>query len=203
MAHVSPLAREQLVEFEPFFQLVERMMGFVPNSLLTLGRRPDLLRAFATLTGTVLGAGSIEPGLKQLVAHVASTAAGCCYCQAHTAASASRLGADAEKVARAWEFEQSRLFDDRERAALRLARDAALVPNATTPAHFEALRAHFDEGEIVELLAVISLFGWLNRWNDTMATELEAEPLRLASAILQSRGWQAGKHSPPGRSGSS
>ncbi len=201
MAHVRPLEREQLVEFEPFFQVVEVIMGFVPNSLLTLGRRPDILRAFASLTRTVLGAGSIEPGLKQLVALVASTAAGCRYCQAHTAASASRLGVDTDRIARAWEFEQSPRFDDRERAALRLARDASLVPNATAPVHFESLRAHFDEGEIVELLAVISLFGWLNRWNDTMATELESEPFSLASAMLQARGWQAGKHAPPARGG--
>lgn len=76
---------------------------------------------------------------------------------------------------------------------------ATPMGNATTPAHFEALRAHFDEGEIVELLAVISLFGWLNRWNDTMATELETEPFSLASAMLQTRGWQAGKHAPPAR----
>ena len=80
----------------------------------------------------------------------------------------------------------------------RLARDAALVPNAVKPGHFEALREHFNDTEIVELVAVISLFGFLNRWNDTMATALEAEPLAFAERELAPGGWRAGKHASRG-----
>jgi len=94
----------------------------------------------------------------------------------------------------AFAFETSEHFDERERAALRLARDAALVPPAVTDAHFEDLRRHFDEREILELVAQIALFGFLNRWNDTLATELEASPLRFAREHLGARGWDAGKH---------
>jgi hypothetical protein len=43
MPRVEPLPREELAEFEPFFQLAEGAMGFVPNSLLTLGHSPALL----------------------------------------------------------------------------------------------------------------------------------------------------------------
>jgi len=43
---------------------------------------------------------------------------------------------------------------------------------------------------------VISLFGWLNRWNDTMASDLEPAPLAFAGAHLVARGWSAGKHVP-------
>ena len=75
----------------------------------------------------------LDPGLVQLVAHIASTAAGCRYCQAHTGAHAARAGVAEEKLAAAWEFETSDLFDAAERAALRLARDAAILPNAATP----------------------------------------------------------------------
>ena len=32
--------------------------------------------------------------------------------------------------------------------------------------------------QIVEIVAVIATFGFLNRWNDTVATQLEDEPLR-------------------------
>ena len=68
------------------------------------------------------------------------------------------------------------------------------VPNATTPEHFADLRQHFSDAEIVEIVATISLFGWLNRWNDTMATELEEEPTTFASGALASHGWEPGKH---------
>lgn len=194
MANVQPLSREQLTEFEPFFVLVESVMGFVPNSLYTMGRRPTILRAFSNLTLAVLGPGNVEPGLKQLVAMVASVSAGCRYCQAHTSSSAARAGVPVEKIAAVFDFETSDMFPDRERAALRLGRDAAVVPNATTPAHFDELRRHFSDEEIVELVGAISLFGWLNRWNDTLATEIEDEPLAFAVQNLSASGWTAEKH---------
>jgi uncharacterized peroxidase-related enzyme len=194
MASVDPMSREALTEFEPIFQLIEGAMGFVPTSMLTMAHKPGLLQAFAGLSFNVLGPGRIEPELKSLVSHVASRSAGCVYCQAHTAHTAHRNGASEEKLQAAFEYETSPLFDERERAALRLAQYAALTPNATTPEHFEALRPHFDEEEIVELVSVISLFGWLNRWNDTMATTLEATPASFGERVLGGSGWQLGKH---------
>jgi len=46
----------------------------------------------------------------------------------------------------------------------------------------------------VELTAAIATFGFLNRWNDTMATELEDEPLEFAGEHLAHHGWERGKH---------
>ena len=79
---------------------------------------------------------------------------------------------------------------------MRLARDAALVPNQVTAAHFEELHKYLSDDEIVELVAMVSLFGFLNRWNDTMATQLEPEPLAFATKNLAAVGWQPGKHAP-------
>jgi len=194
MDRVKPVARESLSEFEPVFRLVEQGMGFVPTSLLTMARSPALLRAFAGLSGTILAGGRVEPGLKSLISYVASRAAGCQYCQAHTAHTSHRNGVDAEKLEAAFEYETSPLFSDRERAALRVAQLGALVPNAVEDEHFAALRRHFDEQEIVEIVAVIALFGFLNRWNDTMATPLEAEPRAFAESTLSAGGWEPGKH---------
>jgi alkylhydroperoxidase family enzyme len=124
---------------------------------------------------------------------VASSAAGCRYCQAHTSHAAEKAGAG-EKLAAVWDFEISPLFTEAERAALRLARDAALVPNQATDAHFSELRRHYSDAEILELVAVVSLFGFLNRWNDTLATRLEPGPRRFAERELAGRGWEVGKH---------
>jgi len=194
MARLEPLAREELEEFEPFFQALEQGMGFVPNSVRTMAHRPELLRAFGAFAGGVLGEGAIDPELKQLVAFVASRAAGCRYCQAHTAHSAHRVGASTERIDAAFDFEASPLFSEAERAALRLARDAALAPSAADESHFAALSEHFSAAEIVEIMGVIAFFGFLNRWNDAMATTLEEEPLAFAREQLASRGWSAGAH---------
>ncbi len=124
---------------------------------------------------------------------MSSVAAGCRYCQAHEAVDAKMRGVDDEKITAIWDFERSPLYDDAERAALRFARDASLVPNEVTPARFAELREHWDDGQIVEMLAVIGLFGFLNRWNDTMATDLEEIPSSFATERYGDR-WEAGKH---------
>ena len=169
-------------------------MGFVPNSMFTMGHRPEILKGFAHLSGAIMGPGQVDGALKQLVALMASTSAGCRYCQAHTSSSAVRRGADPAKLAEIYEFESSDLFTEAERAALRLARDAALQPNAAAAKHFEDLGAHFSQPEIVELVATVAMFGFLNRWNDTMATSLEDEPLTFGREHLAHAGWEPGKH---------
>jgi uncharacterized peroxidase-related enzyme len=194
MANMTPLPREELPELEKLFRLYDETMGFVPNSLFTMARRPQILRAFSELITKIWRTGTVPVGLKPLIAIVASNAAGCRYCQAHEAVDARMRGVLEEKITAIWDFERSPLFSDAERAALRFARDAALVPNEVTRAHFDELRRYWDDGEIIEILAVIGLFGFLNRWNDTMATDLEDVPMGFASRTLGD-GWGGpGKH---------
>jgi uncharacterized peroxidase-related enzyme len=159
-----------------------------------MSRRPAIAEAFMELNRTVLYQGTVEEQLKMLVSLVASQAAGCRYCQAHMANLSSIYRAEDEKIRRVWEFESSPLFSERERAALRLAWKAATVPNQATAADFEELRKHFDDGQIVEIVATIALFGYLNRWNDTMATDLEDHPQRVAERAIAPAGWTPGKH---------
>lgn len=195
MARITPLTREELSDLEPLFEIVEKLMGFLPNSLLTMARWPELLKAFVALAGVVNGPGTLGRETKQLVAFVSSRSAGCRYCQAHTSHGARRAGVSAAKIEAAFEFETSPLFSDAERAALRLARDASLAPAAVDDSHFSELREHFDPAATLEIVAVISLFGWLNRWNDTLATGLESVPLQFAKEHLTEGGWAPGPHS--------
>ena len=183
MARIPLALREDAGDQEAMLNAIEQTMGYLPNNLLIMAHWPELLSAFSGLGGTILHTGVIEAELKQLMAMVASTAHGCEYCQAHTSHAAHQYGASRDKVAAVFEFESSTLFTDRERAALRLAWHGALQPNQVSDSDFEALRRHFNDKEIVELVAVISLFGFLNRWSDTMASELEALPKEFAGSL--------------------
>lgn len=194
MARIDPLPREELAEFEPGFSMVEEMMGFVPNSMFTMPRVPGLLPAFQTLGVAVMANGLISRELNQMVAQVASSAAGCRYCQAHTAHTAERMGVSDEKLADLWLFETSQHFDDAERAALRLAFKAGSQPNVATAEDFAACAEYFDEAQISAIVATVSFFGFLNRWNDTMATDLEEHPMAFGKRVLSDSGWEAGKH---------
>ena len=53
---------------------------------------------------------------------------------------------------------------------------------------------YINEGEIVEMLGVISLFGYLNRWNDSMGTTIENGAIESAAHFLGKNGWEIGKH---------
>ena len=192
MTLVTPKSREQLPEMEPIFSMVEASMGFVPTSMLTMAHWPELLQTFGAFAGNVLNSGKVDPGLKQLIAFVISNSAGCRYCQAHTSHSAAKRGVSVEKINAAFQFETSDLFDEAERAALRVALHAGMVPNAVEPTHMAALNEHYTARQCVEIVAVISLFGYLNRWNDTMASTLEDKPVSFASTNLP--GWEIGKH---------
>ena len=121
-------------------------------------------------------------------------AAGCMYCRAHTATSALRHGVSNDKLAAIHDYPRSPLFTEAERAALDFALAAASVPNAVTDDLFSRVREHWSEGQVVEILGVIGLFGFFNRWNDSLATTLEAEPLENAHRTLSATGWQIGKH---------
>ena len=69
------------------------------------------------------------------------------------------------------------------------------MPNAVTPAIGARLRAHWDDGQIVEIMGVVALFGYLNRWNDSMGSALEDLPLSKGEARLRdATGWHVGKH---------
>jgi len=89
---------------------------------------------------------------------MASRAAGCGYCMAHTAHTADRVDLAAEKENALWEFETSPLFSAAEHAALRVAQGAAQVLNAVTDADFSELRKHYSDAQIVDIVAVIALF---------------------------------------------
>lgn len=175
------------------------MPSFVPNSLLTMQRRPDVVRALETLTNAVMDpSGGVDPGLKRLAAHVASLAAGCQQGQAHSLVAAGLNGVGDEKIAAIWEIRTSPLYDEAERAVLDFALAAGAVPNAVTDAHFDRLRESWTEDEIVEIveiveiLAAICLYAFLNRWNDTIGTELEAAPQQLGEPVLARGGWTGG-----------
>ena len=194
MPHIAPLPWEANPQFRERFEHYQNTRGFVPNSILTMQRRPAIAQAFMDLNKAVLYEGTVPEELKMLVSLVTSQASGCRYCQAHMTNLSSIYKASDEKIRAVWEFETSALFSLAERAALRLGYRAALVPNEATVEDFDEMKKHFDEGQIVEIVATIALFGYLNRWNDTMATTLEQKAVEVADRAIGAVGWQAGKH---------
>lgn len=169
-------------------------LGFVPNSVTAMLRVPGLAQALGQMNGAVMGTGQVDKGFKRLIAHMASRAAGCQYCMAHTAAGSQQHGETTERLDALWSYTTSPLFSPAERIALDLALAAGSVPNAVDDDLFARARAHWSEEQLLEIVGVVSLFGFLNRWNDTLATPLEEHPIEFAQHHLAPHGWSQGKH---------
>ncbi|MFK7747110.1 MAG: carboxymuconolactone decarboxylase family protein [Kordia sp.] len=209
-------------EYDIIFNEAMKGMGFVPNSLYRMSAKPNILGAFSMLYANIKGFSNSETStwtgiklfiknlrwtlkakkeshlevptyLKDLISNITSSAAGCRYCQAHTAHTAYKNGVAIEKIQKVWEFQTSDLFSEKERAALNFALAAGSIPNQVTTAHHQKLAEFFTESQIIEIVSTIAIFGFLNRWNDSMATALEDEPFQFATKYL-SENWEAGKH---------
>lgn len=196
MPHLAPvpLSEVQDEDIRQRFEHYRNTRGFTPNSIMTMVRRPDIVRAFMALNQAVLYEGTVPHETKMLVSLASSYASGCLYCQSHMANLSSIYKASDEKIAALWDFENSTIFNDAERAAIRLALKAGAVPNEASGADFDELKKHYTDEQIVEIVASIALFGYLNRWNDTMATTLEPLAVQVAERAIGSVGWTPGKH---------
>jgi len=193
LARLDPLPPEHSPELRDQFDSFYKSLGFVPNSVLTMQRKPKLVQAFVQLQGAVWGPDSkVDRGLKRLIGFVASRTVGDSYSMAHAASGALHFGISEEKLAAIAEYRTSPHYGAAERAALDLAAAASAVPNAVTDAMFAELHKHWTEEQIVEIVATISAIGFVNRWNTTMATPIEPEPLAVGEKHLAVHGWSAG-----------
>ena len=196
MPLVSPLSAEHNLETKELAEFFNETLGFCPNSVLTMQRRPAISKAFINLNKAVMAnEGRVTSALKRMIAWVYSNATGCRYCQAHAIRAAERYGAEQEQLDNIWEYKTHPAFSEAEIVALDFSLLASQVPNAVDASANKRLYEYCDEGEIVEILGVISLFGYLNRWNDSMETSIEDGAVESGNQYLAKHGWKKGKHS--------
>ena len=194
MPLVKPSSRIKDKETQKLVTFFNETLGFCPNSILTMQKKPYLAQAFVNLNKAVMdNAGSISSEFKRIIAYISSNTAGCRYCQAHTIRAAERYGGEKERLEQAWDFENSSLFSEAEKVALRFTIAASSVPVSTSQELEQLLQHHWDETDILEIMSVIALFGYLNRWNDVMGTSLEIDAKDSAESLLQNQ-WDIGKH---------
>ncbi|NVJ59336.1 MAG: carboxymuconolactone decarboxylase family protein [Gammaproteobacteria bacterium] len=189
---LSPDHDHDVAELAKFFN---ETLGFCPNSVLTMQRRPAIAKAFINLNKAVMdNQGRVTSEQKRLIGYLTSANTGCRYCQAHTILAAQRYGSSAERLDNIWNFRNSDLYSEAEKAAFEFALAASAAPNAVDDKTEQTMKKYWDDGEIVEILGVIALFGYLNRWNDSMATTMEDGAVAAGETLLSSTDWERGKH---------
>lgn len=192
---VFPLDKNSSKKAEEMANFYEETLGFTPNSLFTMMHRPRIAEAFLEMNKAVMeNKGRVTSALKRQLAYLSSMTAGCRYCEAHAIRAAVRYGSEEDKLQHIWEYKTYEAFSDAERAVFDFAIAASTIPNAVTDEIAENLRKHWEDGEIVEILGVTALFGYLNRWNDSMGTKLEEPAAEDGNNLLGKSGWNRGKH---------
>ncbi len=192
--YLKPLRREDTPELEPTYQDLINFLGFVPNTELTMARKPRSTRALIDFVKTLYSSPLLPEPLLYLIGLVTSSAAGCEYCASHNVNRAHDMGIAGEKIGAVWEFESSPLFEASERAALSFAFKAGQSPSAVEASDYEEMAKYFSEAEITEVLFVVCQFGVFNRFNSAVAATIEPTPLALCKSLLSEENWQPGKH---------
>lgn len=192
---VNPLDRNATKEASKMADFYEETLGFTPNSLFTMMHRPRIAAAFLEMNQAVMeNKGRVTSSLKRLLAYLASKTAGCRYCEAHAIRAAERYGSEQDKLNNIWDYKTYPAFSEKERVVFDFAIASSQIPNAVTDEIAENIRKYWNEGEIVEILGVIAFFGYLNRWNDSMGTQLEDPAAKDGTKYLGKLGWSKGKH---------
>ena len=189
---VKPLKSEDK-EIQKIIKFYDETLGFCPNSIKTMFIRPQIAYAFINLNKAVMeNRGELSSKVKRLIGYLASTVSGCKYCQAHTIRAAERYGSNNKQLNEIWDFKESSAFTEKEKIAFEFTIAASSIPNQIDDKISLKLKEHWDDGEIVEMLGVISLFGFLNRWNDSMGTPIEEGALESGNKFIKN--WNPNKH---------
>jgi uncharacterized peroxidase-related enzyme len=143
-----------------------------PNHFFrTMANRPEVLKTFVPFYGAVVGPGSVERRIKELVYLTCSFTNRCAYCSAAHTASGAKAGITGDEM-QALRSEQDDGFTAPERAAIRYARE--LTRKADAPASRDELRAHFSEEQVVELTLVAAMANFTNRFNNGLMLQPES-----------------------------
>jgi len=192
---VFPVDKNASDETAEMMRFYNETLGFTPNSLFTMMHRPRIARAFLEMNQAVMeNKGRVTSSLKRELAYLSSMTAGCRYCEAHAIRAAERYGSEQDRLNHIWDYKTYGAFTEAERAVFDFAIAASNIPNAVDDTIAENLRKHWDDGEVVEILGVVALFGYLNRWNDSMGTHLEEPAAADGKKLLDKSGWSRGKH---------
>lgn len=189
MPRIEPLPRQAAPEHEQIFSEMEAALGYVPNSFLTMARNPLTVKAVGALMDAFWYTDDVDHETRRLVTFAYSHYAGSYYSSAHCACGAEELGLERDKIFAIFDYERSPVYNDRERALLRLCRTAARIPGEVQDADIADLKAFYDDNTITYIVGLISTMAFLNKWNELLKTTLEDVPNDWALNNLGPLGW--------------
>lgn len=166
MAIIPSLEKNQIEEIaREVYERFEKQTGKVPEWVKVMAHNPKILKEFTELFKVIMGEGKIEPLLKWKIAFVISDSLKCPFCVDVTIKMLKSLGATDQVVEK---VEKGEIENEDEKELLALVKEVTLKANVCTPELLTELKKDFSEKEIIEIVSIIGLFNYINRFNNTL-----------------------------------
>ena len=176
-ARIEPLNEHDPRSRDPLLEELVSFVGYRPNALLTMARKPGVVPALLKLLSVTLrGEGLLAEQLRFLIAAEAARGAQCRYTTTHLVHAAHHLGVSWEKLAALPSYLGDPQFTDKERKALAIASAGSTLPVRAPALAMEQAKSVFSDEEIIEVVSCVAMAGWFNRWNGLMGSTLESVP---------------------------
>lgn len=163
MALILSLEKNQVKDItQEIYENFEKETGKAPEWVKVMAHRAEILKEFVELFKTIMGKGDIESVLKWKIALIVSKTLKCPFCVDVSENMLKKLGATEEMI------EEIKSLSTEESEILELVKDVTLDGHLDDPQLFERLKGKFNESQIVEIISVMGLFNYINRFNNTL-----------------------------------
>ena len=167
MALLPSLEKNEVEEIaKEIYEKFEKETGTVPEWVKVMAHRPEILKEFVELFKAIMGKGTIEPLLKWKIAYVVSQTLKCPFCLDVSEKMLKKFGAEDEVIQK---IKTGEISSSEEKEILELVKDVTLDGHLDQPEIFERLRKKFSPAQIIEIISVMGLFNYINRFNNTLA----------------------------------
>ena len=163
MAIIPSLEKDQVNDVaKVIYDFFENKTGNVPEWVKVMAHCPAILKEFTELFRAVMKEGEVSLNLKWKMAYAVSKMLKCPFCVDVTEKMLKKLGAKGETIRNS---DGSNITEER---VLEIVKDITDDANVGQVETFEKLRNIFSETQIVEMISVIGLFNYINRFNNTL-----------------------------------
>ena len=167
MAIIKSLEKDQINKIaKAVYDSFKEQTGSVPEWVKVMAHRPEILKEFTELFKSIMNQGEIDPDLKWKIAYTVSETLKCKFCVSVTLKTLKKLGASDKLLE---DIKNVENLPEQEKEILKLVKDLTLDGYLNNPAVLERLKEKMTEPQLVEIISVIGLFNYINRFNNTFA----------------------------------
>jgi len=165
MATIKALEKNQVNESaKKVYESFEKQTGSVPEWVKVMAHQPEILKEFTELFRIIMGQGEVEGYLKWKIAYVISENLKCEFCVSVTMSMLKKLGASDDLLSNIKKIQN---LPENEKIILELVKDITSDGYLDKPEILNKLKKELTEAQMVEIVSVIGLFNYINRFNNT------------------------------------